>query len=139
MGELSLILYIEDEPAVRQVVKRILERTASFHLVTCRSGFEAFQILSICSFDLILLDIMMPGLDGFTTLKILRSSDRFANTPIIFLTAGVLPYEVASYMPLGVLGTIPKPFEANKLAQTIQELWEDWRFKACSIGERSRP
>jgi len=73
--------------------------------------------------QLILLDVMMPGMDGPSTLREIRQNPDFATTPAIFMTAKVQPEEVKSYLALGAVSVIPKPFDPMVLSDRIREIW----------------
>ena len=73
--------------------------------------------------DLILLDVMMPGLSGPSTLERLRADPATAAVPVIFMTAKVQPHEIAEYKTLGALDVIPKPFDPVTLADTVKSIW----------------
>jgi CheY-like chemotaxis protein len=93
-----------------------------------RIGFP-FIFLLICSFripDLILLDVMMPRMDGIATLKALQLLPNLAHIPIIFLTAKAQKYEVEDYFKLGIADVIVKPFDPNTLGSAIVRIWETW-------------
>ena len=83
----------------------------------------ALERLALKAPDLILLDVMMPGMDGPSTLKALREQPLTATTPVIFMTAKVQPYEVAEYKRLGALDVIAKPFDPMQLSATINAIW----------------
>lgn len=115
------VLYVEDEADIREVAEFALE-DEGFALVPCSSGQEALDKASTLTPDLILLDVMMPGIDGPSTLKKLRELPHLANTPVIFMTAKVQPSEVEQYTALGALGVISKPFDPMTLADEIRSL-----------------
>jgi CheY-like chemotaxis protein len=75
--------------------------------------------------DLVLLDVMMPGTDGPTTLQRMRADPRFANIPVVFVTAKAIPAEVARFRGLGAVAVIAKPFDPMQLGQQIVTIWED--------------
>jgi CheY-like chemotaxis protein len=74
--------------------------------------------------DLVLLDVMMPGTDGPTTLQRMRADPRFANIPVVFVTAKAMPAEVARFRELGAVAVIAKPFDPMQLGQQIATIWE---------------
>ena len=125
MNEILLVLYVEDEPDIREVTEFALE-DEGFELIPCASGQEALERAGALDRppDLLLLDVMMPGMDGPTTLQRLRELPRLSATPAIFMTAKVQPDEVAQYKALGALGVIAKPFDAMTLADDIRALLE---------------
>lgn len=122
--ELKSILYVEDEPDIREIAKIALEMVGGFSVFMCASGEEALIKAKGITPDLLLLDVMMPGMDGPTTLKALRQFPEFATTPVIFMTAKVQPKEVEEYKAMGALDVIPKPFDPMALAQTLRDIWE---------------
>jgi len=124
MAELNKILYVEDEPDIQAIAQIALESVGGFELKICGSGQDAIQQAPGFKPDLILLDVMMPGMDGPTTLQELRKLDELANTPVMFMTAKVQPQEIAHFKSLGAIEVIAKPFDPMKLAETIQTAWE---------------
>ncbi len=124
---LSRILFVEDDPDIQAVARIALELVGGFTVVTCSSGREALQQAPLAQPDLILLDVMMPGMDGPTTLKELRGIGPTAATPVIFMTAKVQPQERAYYESLGAVGVIAKPFDPMGLSTTIQQIWSAYR------------
>ena len=122
--KLTRILYVEDDPDIQTVAKLALEMLGGYTLKICSSGSEAIESIGAFEPQLILLDVMMPGMDGPTTLGCLRELPQFANTPVIFMTAKVQPNEVAGYKALGAIDVIPKPFDPMILAGQVQAIWE---------------
>lgn len=123
MSDLLSVLYAEDEPDIRAVAEFALE-DEGFELVACVSGEQALEKATDLKPDLILLDVMMPGIDGPSTLKKLRELPHLINTPAIFMTAKVQPAEVAKYKAIGAIGVIAKPFDPMTLADEIRNLLE---------------
>jgi CheY-like chemotaxis protein len=120
---LERILYVEDEADIRTVAKMALEVVGGFSVLACSSGQEAIDAAPAAVADLILLDVMMPGIDGPTTLRALRSLPATASTPVIFMTAKVQAAEIAEYRALGALDVIPKPFDPMLVSAEIQRIW----------------
>jgi two-component system OmpR family response regulator len=120
---LHTILYVEDETDIRTVAKMALEAVGGFTVHACTSGAEAVAAAPGAHADLILLDVMMPGLDGPSTLKALRALPATATTPVIFMTAKVQPAEVAQYKGLGALDVIAKPFDPMQISAEIRRIW----------------
>lgn len=121
---LARILYVEDEPDIRAIAQMALEAVGGFTVIACASGNEALANAPGASADLLLLDVMMPGMDGPTTLKALRELPATANTPVIFMTAKVQAAEVAQYRELGAMDVIHKPFDPMALSAQITRIWE---------------
>jgi CheY-like chemotaxis protein len=120
---LNRILYVEDEPDIRLVAQMALQAVGGFTVIACASGQEALDAAPGAGADLLLLDVMMPGMDGPSTLKGLRALPATADTPVIFMTAKVQAAEVAVYKGLGALEVIPKPFDPMELSAQIQRIW----------------
>jgi two-component system OmpR family response regulator len=101
--QLQNILYVEDEPNIQAVAKLTLETVGEFTVLVCCSGPEAIEKAADFEPDLLLLDVMMPGMDGPQTLAELRKIPELEGVPAIFLTAKVLPVEIARYKEMGAL------------------------------------
>ncbi len=124
MPDLQKILYAEDEPDIQQVAEIALEMVGGFTLKTCSDGNEALSEAVGFAPDLFLFDVMMPGMDGPTTLKKLRQESSLADIPVIFMTAKVQPDEVAELKALGAIEVIAKPFDPMELANQIKAIWQ---------------
>ena len=122
-SDLSKILYVEDEPDIQSIAKLALEAVGGFTVKICSSGQEALESVTDFSPDLILLDVMMPGMDGPSTLQALRKLDVCAKIPVVFMTAKVQPQEVAGYKALGALSVIAKPFDPMTLSNQVRAIW----------------
>ena len=120
---LDKILYVEDDPDIQAIAVMVLDAISGFTLAACSSGAEAVSRAEAFAPDLILLDVMMPGMDGPETLKGLREFPELATTPVVFMTAKVQPQEVAAYLALGAVGVIAKPFDPMTLAQELSDIW----------------
>lgn len=125
MSELKRILYVEDEPDIQAVAKIALEAVGNFELLVCSSGEEALTKVVEFSPDLLLLDVMMPGMDGPTTLNALWQIPEIKSKPAIFMTAKVQPDEVAGIKAIGALDVIAKPFDPMTLSEQIKTIWND--------------
>ena len=121
MSELLKVLYVEDDADIRMVAEMTLE-DEGFELIICSSGQEALDKAVDQRLDLLLLDVMMPGMDGPTALQKLRELPQLATTPAIFMTAKVQPAEVAQYKAIGAAGVINKPFDPMTLAEEIHTI-----------------
>ena len=121
---LARILYVEDEPDIRAIAQMALEAVGGFTVIACASGSEALANAPGANADLLLLDVMMPGMDGPSTLKALRELPGTAQTPVIFMTAKVQAAEVAQYRALGAMDVIHKPFDPMELSAQITRIWE---------------
>ncbi|GMR16425.1 MAG: response regulator [Gammaproteobacteria bacterium] len=123
MAELKKILYVEDEPDIQMIARVALENVGGFELLVCSSGAEAVEKAANFNPDLLLLDVMMPGMDGPSTLQELRKIPQLAKTPVMFMTAKVQPQEVEFLKSLNVADVIAKPFDPMGLANNIRESW----------------
>lgn len=121
---LKRILYAEDEPLIQAVAKLALEKIGGFEVLICSSGSEALEKIGTFAPDLVLLDVVMPGMDGPTTLQRLRSNPSTAAFPVVFLTGNAQPEEVAHYTALGALDVVAKPFNPMTLAAQIKLIWD---------------
>ena len=123
MAELKKILYVEDEPDIQMIARVALENVGGFELCVCSSGAEALKKAETFAPDMFLLDVMMPGMDGPTTLAELRKIPSLSNIPVIFMTAKVQPQEVEHLKSMNVADVIAKPFDPMGLANNIRESW----------------
>ena len=120
---LQRVLYVEDDTDIRTIALMALETVGALQVRACASGAEAIEAAPGFGPDLLLLDVMMPGMDGMTTLARLREIPATAKTPVVFMTAKVQASEVEQYKALGAAGVITKPFDPMTLATQVEELW----------------
>jgi CheY-like chemotaxis protein len=120
------LLVVDDDDAIREVAQMALEIVGGFEVRTANSGTQARQMVGIEAPDAILLDVMMPGMDGPTLLSHLRSDPVTADIPVIFLTAKIQAGERRDWVDLDITGVIAKPFDPMRLAGEISTLlgWE---------------
>jgi len=121
---LTRILMVEDDPDIRAVAHLSLTAVGGFTVALCASGEEALAQAEAFAPDLLLLDVMMPGMDGPATLAALRAKPALAGVPALFMTAKVQPQEVAHYRDLGAADVLPKPFDPMALPGQLRALWE---------------
>jgi len=114
------ILHVDDEPDIRDIVDMSLGLDPDFEVRECASGSEAIAAAAEWSPQLILLDVMMPKMDGPATLAELRKNPRTAGIPVVFMTARAQTRELERFMSLGAQGVILKPFDPMKLAAEVQ-------------------
>jgi two-component system, OmpR family, response regulator len=120
---LERILYVEDDPDIQTIAMMVLETISGYQVLACSSGKDAIAVALEFNPDLILLDVMMPGMDGPETLGELRKLSGLEHTPSVFMTAKVQPQEVAGYLALGAVGVIAKPFDPMTLAEELEKIW----------------
>lgn len=124
-NQLNSILYVEDDPDIQLIGQLALGQVGGYSLHAFSSGSEAIKaVVGGLVPDLIVLDVMMPGMDGPSTLAQLRKLANTAGTPVIFMTAKVQANEVAHYKSLGALDVISKPFDPMQLADDVRVIWE---------------
>jgi len=114
------ILHVDDEPDIREVVELSLGLDPDFTVRSCGSGKEALAVAAEWQPDFILLDVMMPVMDGPATLAQLRENAETVSIPVIFMTARAQAREVDRFRSLGAVGVIPKPFDAMTLAASVR-------------------
>jgi len=124
---LDRILLVEDDPDVAMVARLALEALGGFRVLLCTTGEQALARAPGFAPDLVLLDVMMPGMDGPAIFASLHRTPGLENVPVAFMTAKVRPHEVRDLMALGVADVIPKPFDPLTLAQRVRGIWERTR------------
>ena len=120
--ELRRILYVEDDPDISTVAVMALEIVGGLEVRACDNGTAAGRVADFAP-DLLLIEVMMPGMDGPATLAHLRGTAAFAAVPAMFFTAKVRPDEIARLIDLGAIGVIAKPFDPIGLADEIASKW----------------
>ncbi len=121
------ILLIEDEDDIREVAQACLELTRGWEVHAASSGRDGLKQALAIQPDAVLLDVMMPDLDGPGTLTELRGNPGTQDIPVIFLTAKVHGAERSRFMELGAVGVLSKPFDPMTLGDQVAELlgWQD--------------
>ena len=122
--ELKKILIAEDEQDIRDIEKMALEMLGGFEVETCVNGAEVQDKVISYQPQLILLDVMMPIMDGPQALGVLGEDDATKNIPIIFVTAKAMESEIERLISLGALGVVTKPFDPATLSQQILDIWK---------------
>jgi CheY-like chemotaxis protein len=115
------ILIVDNEPYIQEVAKLSLEMVAGWQVLVANSGIEAITIAHNEQPDAILLDVMMPDMDGLTTFAKLQEQPATQTIPVILLTANIQTHDRQDYAQLGIRHVIAKPFEPITLAQTIAD------------------
>lgn len=121
---LERILYVEDDPDIQVIAKLALIDLGGFSVTACASGTEAVAAFAEAKPQLVLLDVMMPGMDGPETMQELRKQPGGEHIPVVFMTAKVQAHEVSHYLDMGAAGVIRKPFDPMTLAEQIRALWK---------------
>lgn len=119
------VLYVDDEPDIREVVTLSLEVDPDISVTSFDNGPAALDALDHgMRPDVILLDVMMPGMDGPATLAKIRERPALADAPVVFITARAQAHEQERFKSLGAVGVITKPFDPMKLADELRGLIE---------------
>ncbi|AFY55497.1 response regulator with CheY-like receiver, AAA-type ATPase, and DNA-binding domains [Rivularia sp. PCC 7116] len=116
------ILIVDNEEYIREVTKICLESTTKWQVITANSGDEGIKKAELEKPDVILLDVMMPGMDGITAFKHLQQNSETKEIPVIILTATIQSSDNYRYTDLGIKAAIAKPFSPLTLAQEISEV-----------------
>jgi len=121
------ILIVDDQEHLRELIKLCLEDLAGWSTLVAESGQECLQILQTERPNAILLDVSMPGMDGFAVCDRLQSDPITRSIPVILVTAKVLSSDMAEFAGMGVAGVIRKPFEVTTLPKKVAEMlgWND--------------
>jgi CheY-like chemotaxis protein len=123
MKPLERILYVDDEEILHKVTRLTLERMGGYTVEVAASGAQALESAPIFRPDLILLDVMMPGMDGPATLAKLRGMAEFDGVPVVFITAKAQPHEIERFRALGAADVLTKPFDPKQLCADIKAIW----------------
>jgi DNA-binding response OmpR family regulator len=118
----KLILVVDDEPAIVIAVKDTLE--INYDVVTAKNGKEALKLIEKYNPDLVIMDIMMPDMDGFETIKNIREQGKLLTTPVIFLSAKTGMADIEHGLELGGFDYITKPFSPSKLLKKVEEAFQ---------------
>lgn len=121
---LCRVMCIEDDDDIRMLLELALRDLGGYDLLCCAGGEEGLRRAPDFRPQLVLLDVMMPGLSGPETLQALRQLPCMAKVPVVFLTAKAMRAELEDLLNLGATGLIVKPFEPLTLAQDIRPYWE---------------
>lgn len=115
------VLLAEDEPDI-QLITRLALEDAGHEVVTVEDGLQALERVAQERFDVVLLDVMMPRMDGFTVCARIQANPQTRHLPVIFLTAKVQESDLQQVMSQGARGYIIKPFDVFRLADRIVAL-----------------
>jgi DNA-binding response OmpR family regulator len=115
------ILIVDDEPNIVMTLEYTFKKK-NFEVFIARDGSEALHILKYNIVDVVLLDIMMPNVDGYQTLQQIKSDKRLSNTKVIFLTAKYKASDIEKGLKLGADKYITKPFSIKNIVSEVHEL-----------------
>ena len=130
---LNHILYVEDDDDIRELVRISLEEVAGYKVDICSSGQQAIDICDKIFPQMVILDVMMPDIDGLAVLKHYRNLPKFKNTPFVFMTAKIQSQEIRQYESLGISGIISKPFDPARLGERVEEIWDEFHEKHAEV------
>lgn len=119
---MTRILYVDDEPDIREIAEMALSLEPTFDVRTASGGAEALALVAQWLPDAILLDVMMPHMDGPTVLAKLRENAETAMIPVIFVTARAQRAEIQNFATLDAVGVIAKPFDPVTIAAQVRSL-----------------
>jgi two-component system, OmpR family, response regulator len=120
---LSSLLYVDDDADIREIVEMSLGLDGSVRVTSSAGGEHALDTMRNQLPDLVVLDVMMPGMDGPAILQRMRSDPDLQHIPVIFMTAKANPQEVARFRGLSAIGVISKPFDPMALGSQVRALW----------------
>jgi len=115
------VLHVDDEPDIREVVQLALGLDPDFDVRSCECGRDGLAAAISWSPDLVLIDVMMPIMDGPTTLAEMRRRSDTSGIPVVFMTARAQPHELKHFVSLGAKGVIQKPFDPMTLAASVRQ------------------
>lgn len=121
------VLHVDDEQDIREVVELALRLDPACDIYSCGSASDGLQAARTWSPDIILMDVMMPVMDGLSTLAELRRDRQTALIPVVFMTARAQPHELERFVSLGAEGVIQKPFDPMTLASAVRQFAEGKR------------
>lgn len=124
-------LVVDDDPSIRRIAEITLTAVGNWEVLTTDSGAKAIDLLPVYCPDFVLLDVMMPGMDGPTTFSKMKAINGNVLPPVILMTAKVQRTEVQAYYELGVAGVIAKPFDPLMLPVQIRNILNTQVGKAC--------
>lgn len=127
--KLKRILYIDDDEDILIIAKLALEKIGGFCVQTYKDGTEIVSYAEKFKPDVILLDVMMPVINGSSALELIKKNDSLKDIPVIFMTAKERSGELSHYLSTGVAGIIPKPFDPMSLSNEISILWRQLNDK----------
>jgi CheY-like chemotaxis protein len=121
---LKVLLYVDDDADIREIVQMSLSLDGQMSVHVADGGERALTKMRAEQPDLVMLDVMMPGMDGPTVLARMRDDDDLRHIPVIFMTAKANPQEVARFRDLSAIGVIAKPFDPMALGGQVKALWK---------------
>ena len=121
--ELTSLIYIDDDPNLRELARVIFSQDPALTVRTVASGPAGVDEALRSRPDLILLDALMPEVDGIETLALLRANPRLRAVPVVFVTAKAMTQQVRALRALDVADVICKPFDPRTLLTQVRQIW----------------
>ncbi len=121
---LKTLFVVDDDADILILIKHCLDKLPNIQVKYLHSGESAIREACISPPDMMLVDVMMPQMDGLSVLKTVQSLPMLAHIPIVFFTAKVQQDEIAEYYKQGACNVITKPFDPRKLGSEILEIWD---------------
>ena len=121
---LTKLIIIDDDPDILQIAKYSLEDMKGVSIKYCDSGQEGIKEALFFLPDLILVDVMMPNMDGIAFIKVMRLIPILSKIPVAFLTAKIQKEDLEQYYAMGIKEVITKPFDPITFPAEIQKLWD---------------
>lgn len=127
------VLLVDDEADIRKVAQLSLTAIGKITTVVASSARQAIDMAALEQPDLILMDMMMPGMDGLSALAKFRNSPVLKQIPVVFFTAKVQQQEIEHYLSVGAIGVIEKPFDPMALSDQIRRIYAEWQARGSCI------
>lgn len=122
--KLQHIICIDDDPIVLEITRMCLEKVGGFTVTALESGADIIEKAKFIKPDMVLVDVMMPLMDGPAVLNELQMDPLLKHIPVVFVTARVQPYEVEEYIRLGAKDVIAKPFDPMTLPDQLRAIFD---------------
>lgn len=122
---LRRIMYVDDDPDLRIIARISLEKKGGFTVLTVDSGRKAIQFIPGFRPDLVIMDVIMPEMDGRAVLQEIKSQPETQHIPVVFLTSKLEPEDLSEYNRIGASGVLHKPFHPSTLAEQVRTIWQE--------------
>ena len=131
---LQRVLHVEDDPSIRLVTSLTLEKIGKYTVLSCDGGPAALEQAEAFDPQVLLLDVMMPGMDGPSTLEGLKRRLDLSNRLVLFMTAKVQQQELDHYRSIGAWAVITKPFDPMTLPVEVNRYWQEFNTARATSG-----
>ena len=136
--KLNKIIHVDDNSNILKIVKSVLETVSEISVLSCNSGQEAIDNINEFTPDLILLDVVMPDMNGPEVLNKLRQIPSTADTPVVFMTGKDAPDKDNELDQYGAIGYITKPIAPLSLPSQIMHMWNDWLHDTGQLAKQEK-